>query len=187
MHNGIWYATDLFDNGHPNPFRTWVDRGMMSNKHFLLWRALAQLGKSKINIKTHEPKIISCNILQNCKSLNKVISKDVYNQLRTEHMSYTNVNRDYYSKYFNIDAEGWSVIYLLASRVTDGKNFRNFNIKFYITFLSILYCYSCFLENATIGYSLESLCVCVCVPVCVCVCTITQKEIDLGTRNRNTL
>ena len=46
-----------------------------------------------------------------------------------------------------------------------------------------------FLENATIGYSLESLCVCVCVSVCVCVCfcTITQKEIDLGTRNRNTL
>ena len=42
-----------------------------------------------------------------------------------------------------------------------------------------------FLENATIGYSLESLCVCVC--VCVCFCTITQKEINLGTRNRNTL
>ena len=41
------------------------------------------------------------------------------------------------------------------------------------------------LENATIGYSLESLCVCLC--VCVCFCTITQKEIDLGTRNRNTL
>ena len=34
MHNGIWYATDLFDNGHPIPFRTWVDRGVMSNKHF---------------------------------------------------------------------------------------------------------------------------------------------------------
>ena len=32
-------------------------------------------------------------------------------------------------------------------------------------------------------------CVCVCVSVfvCVCFCTITQKEIDLGTRNRNTL
>ena len=42
-----------------------------------------------------------------------------------------------------------------------------------------------FLENATIGYSVESLCVCLC--VCVCFCTITQKEIDLGTRNRNTL
>ena len=42
-----------------------------------------------------------------------------------------------------------------------------------------------FLENATIGYSLESLYVCVC--VCACFCTITQKEIDLGTRNRNTL
>ena len=26
-----------------------------------------------------------------------------------------------------------------------------------------------FLENATIGYSVESLCVCVCVLVCVCV------------------
>ena len=34
-----------------------------------------------------------------------------------------------------------------------------------------------FLENATIGYSLESLCVF----VCVCFCMITQKEIDLGT------
>ena len=42
-----------------------------------------------------------------------------------------------------------------------------------------------FLENATIGYSLESLCVCVF--VCVCFCTITRKEIDLGTRNWNTL
>ena len=46
-----------------------------------------------------------------------------------------------------------------------------------------------FLENATIGYSLESLSLCVCVCVCVCVfpclcvcfCTITQKE---GSRNR---
>ena len=45
-----------------------------------------------------------------------------------------------------------------------------------------------FLENATIWYSLESVCVCVCpcVCVCVCFCTITQKEIDLGTRNQNT-
>ena len=32
-----------------------------------------------------------------------------------------------------------------------------------------------------------SVCVCVCLCVCVCFCTITQKEIDLGTRNRNTL
>ena len=38
-----------------------------------------------------------------------------------------------------------------------------------------------FLENTTIEYSLESLCMCVCVCVCVCVFTITQKEIDLGT------
>ena len=34
-------------------------------------------------------------------------------------------------------------------------------------------------------------CVCVCVCVCacmrVCVCMVTQKEIDLGTRNWNTL
>ena len=60
-----------------------------------------------------------------------------------------------------------------------------------------------FFENATIGYSLESVCVCVrvrvcmcvcvcvcvrvCVCVCVCFCTITQKEIDLGTQNWNTL
>ena len=29
--------------------------------------------------------------------------------------------------------------------------------------------------------------VCVCVFVCVCFCTITRKEIDLGTRNWNTL
>ena len=34
-----------------------------------------------------------------------------------------------------------------------------------------------FFENATIEYSLESLCVC----VCVCFCTITQKENDPGT------
>ena len=32
-----------------------------------------------------------------------------------------------------------------------------------------------------------SVCVCVRVCVCVCFCTITQKEIDLGTQNRNTL
>ena len=33
-----------------------------------------------------------------------------------------------------------------------------------------------FLENATIGYSLESLsvCVCVCVYVCVCVCVFAR-------------
>ena len=47
------------------------------------------------------------------------------------------------------------------------------------------------MENATIGYSLESVCVCVCVCVsvfvCVCFCTITQKEIYLETRNWNTL
>ena len=38
---------------------------------------------------------------------------------------------------------------------------------------------------------LVRVCVCVCVSVfvcvCVCVCMITQKDIDLGTRNRNTL
>ena len=32
-----------------------------------------------------------------------------------------------------------------------------------------------------------SVCVCASVFVCVCFCPITQKEIDLGTRNRNTL
>ena len=65
--------------------------------------------------------------------------------------------------------------------------------KIYIVLASIFIV--AFLENATIGYSLESVCVCVCVCVCVrvrvcvcvCFCTITQKEIDLGTRNRNTL
>ena len=36
------------------------------------------------------------------------------------------------------------------------------------------------LQNATIEYSLEYLCVCVCFRVCVFL-TITQKEIDLGT------
>ena len=46
-----------------------------------------------------------------------------------------------------------------------------------------------FLENATIGYSLESVCVCVCpcLCVCVCFCMITQREIDIETRNWNTL
>ena len=45
-----------------------------------------------------------------------------------------------------------------------------------------------FLENATIGYSLESVCVCVfpCLCVCVCFCMTTQKETDLGTRNWDT-
>ena len=41
-----------------------------------------------------------------------------------------------------------------------------------------------FFENATIEYSLESLCVSVFVCVCVCFCTITQKELDLGTNLR---
>ena len=31
-----------------------------------------------------------------------------------------------------------------------------------------------FLENATIGYSLESLCVCVCVCLCMCVCVFAR-------------
>ena len=47
-----------------------------------------------------------------------------------------------------------------------------------------------FLENATIGYLLESLCVCVCVRPCLYVCVFlhdNSKKIDLGTRNRNTL
>ena len=39
-----------------------------------------------------------------------------------------------------------------------------------------------FLENATIGYSLESLCVCVCVRVCVCVFARNSKR----NRSRNT-
>ena len=47
--------------------------------------------------------------------------------------------------------------------------------------------YSCVFGKRNYRYSLESLCVCVSVCVCVCFCTITQKEIDLGTRNRNTL
>ena len=54
-----------------------------------------------------------------------------------------------------------------------------------------------FLENATIEYSLASVCVCPCLCVCVCMCvgvcvcvcfsTITQKEIYLGIRNWSTL
>ena len=54
-----------------------------------------------------------------------------------------------------------------------------------------------FLENATnvLVRVCVRVCVCVCVCVClyvcvcvyVCFCTITQKEIDLGTRNWNTL
>ena len=39
-----------------------------------------------------------------------------------------------------------------------------------------------FLENATIGYSLESLCVCVCVCLCVCVCVFLH---DNSKRNRS--
>ena len=44
-----------------------------------------------------------------------------------------------------------------------------------------------FLENATIEHSLKYLCMCVCICVCVCFCMITRTEIDLGTRNLNTL
>ena len=42
-----------------------------------------------------------------------------------------------------------------------------------------------FLENATIGYSLESLCVCVCVRVCVCVCVFLHDNSNRN-RSRNT-
>ena len=42
-----------------------------------------------------------------------------------------------------------------------------------------------FLENATIGYSLESLCVCVFVCVCVCVCVFLHDN-SKRTRSRNT-
>ena len=41
-----------------------------------------------------------------------------------------------------------------------------------------------FLENATIGYSLESLCVCVCVCVCVCLCVCVFLH-DNSKRNRS--
>ena len=43
-----------------------------------------------------------------------------------------------------------------------------------------------FLENATIGYSLESLCVCVCVCVCVCLCVCVCVFLhDNSKRNRS--
>ena len=42
-----------------------------------------------------------------------------------------------------------------------------------------------FLENATIGYSLESLCVCVCVFVWVCVCVFLHDN-SKRNRSRNT-
>ena len=41
-----------------------------------------------------------------------------------------------------------------------------------------------FLENATIGYSLESVCVCVCVCVCPCVCVCVFLH-DNSKRNRS--
>ena len=41
-----------------------------------------------------------------------------------------------------------------------------------------------FLENATIGYSLESVCVCVCVSVFVCVCVCVLLH-DNSKRNRS--
>ena len=81
------------------------------------------------------------------------------------------------------------MIYNIIKRTclkTYGKRFRGYYglrppsdlmIRWFIIIVA-------FLENATIEYSSESLCVCVhvCVFVCVCVCfsTITQKEIDLG-------
>ena len=45
-----------------------------------------------------------------------------------------------------------------------------------------------FLEKATIGYSLESLCVCVCVCVyvCVCVCVCVLHDNSKRNRSRNT-
>ena len=42
-----------------------------------------------------------------------------------------------------------------------------------------------FLENATIGYSLESLCVCVCASVFVCVCVFLHDN-SKRNRSRNT-
>ena len=42
-----------------------------------------------------------------------------------------------------------------------------------------------FLENTTIGYLLESLCVCVCVFVCVCVCVFLHDN-SKRNRSRNT-
>ena len=42
-----------------------------------------------------------------------------------------------------------------------------------------------FLENATIWYSLESLCVCVCVCLCVCVCVFLHDN-SKRNRSRNT-
>ena len=75
---------------------------------------------------------------------------------------------------------------------SDSIRERIFRVKAEITLMKVLQIIIvAFLENASIGYSLKSVCVCVCasmfVCVCVCFCTITQKEIDLGIRNRNTL
>ena len=63
---------------------------------------------------------------------------------------------------------------LLAPRWDHGIRREDCGTFFYIFIVA-------FLENATIEYSLESVCVYVCVRVCVRVCTITRKEIDLGT------
>ena len=48
---------------------------------------------------------------------------------------------------------------------------------------NICYIIVAFLENAPIGYSLESLCVCLCVCVCVCVCLHDNSKRN---RSRNT-
>ena len=52
--------------------------------------------------------------------------------------------------------------------------------------LKIHFYYSCVFGNHNYRV-LVRVSVCVCVCVCVCFSTITQEEIDLGTRNWNTL
>ena len=59
--------------------------------------------------------------------------------------------------------------------------------KFFSEKTLLIFYYSCIFGKRNYRVLVR---VCLCVYVCLCVCdfcTITRKEIDLGTRNRNTL
>ena len=65
----------------------------------------------------------------------------------------------------------------------DGYHFSYKGLSFFARYVSN---YSCVFGKRKYRV-LVRVSVCVCLCVCVCFCTITQKEIDLGTRNWNTL
>ena len=69
-----------------------------------------------------------------------------------------------------------SVFCDLVSFIKELKAYLRTNFKYSYISCQNFFIIVAFLENATIGYSLESVCVCVCVCVCLCVCVFLHDN-----------